>query len=246
MAVLGKPASLIVFLVLLVVLVMTAAQVTPALLIQLWRDWERPDYCEEDYEDEEDYAPAPPPRRQSRPAPQKKQPAPARKRPSIDIPLDGTPLGGPPPEIAPETVLEQPEERAGFFRPREREQLTPADILAPQPEPPAAPREPEPEPVPFEEDVPDFAAASGEVLAAAPPDPEPAPVEETPPPPPPPPQEERRRKKSTAEAVEEATAQVAAEIASGLAAGGDVYDFPPVSLLDIDRKSTRLNSSHAL
>ena len=245
MAVLGKPASLIVFLVLLVVLVMTAAQVTPALLIQLWRDWERPDYCEEDYEDEEDYAPAPPPRRQSRPAPQKKQPAPARKRPSIDIPLDGTPLGGPPPEIAPETVLEQPEERAGFFRPREREQLTPADILAPQPEPPAAPREPEPEPVPFEEDVPDFAAASGEVLAAAPPDPEPAPVEETPPPPPPP-QEERRRKKSTAEAVEEATAQVAAEIASGLAAGGDVYDFPPVSLLDMNTSDNYIEAGAEL
>ena len=246
MAVLGKPASLIVFLVLLVVLVMTAAQVTPALLIQLWRDWERPDYCEEDYEDEEDYALAPPPRRQSRPAPQKKQPAPARKRPSIDIPLDGTPLGGPPPEIAPETVLEQPEERAGFFRPREREQLTPADILAPQPEPPAAPREPEPEPVPFEEDVPDFAAASGEVLAAAPPDPEPAPVEETPPPPPPPPQEERRRKKSTAEAVEEATAQVAAEIASGLAAGGDVYDFPPVSLLDMNTSDNYIEAGAEL
>ena len=245
MAVLGKPASLIVFLVLLVVLVMTAAQVTPSLLLQMWRDWERPDYCEEDYEDEEDYAPAPPPRRQSRPAPQKKQPAPARKRPSIDIPLDGTPLGGPPPEIAPETVLEQPEERAGFFRPREREQLTPADILAPQPEPPAAPREPEPEPVPFEEDVPDFAAASGEVLAAAPPDPEPAPVEETPPPPPPP-QEERRRKKSTAEAVEEATAQVAAEIASGLAAGGDVYDFPPVSLLDMNTSDNYIEAGAEL
>ena len=50
------------------------------------------------------------------------------------------------------------------WRPRKKRRPAP-------PEEP--PREPEPEPVPFEEDVPDFAAASGEVLAAAPPDPEP-------------------------------------------------------------------------
>ncbi|MDE7041430.1 MAG: DNA translocase FtsK, partial [Oscillospiraceae bacterium] len=83
MAVLGKPASVIVFLVLLLALLMVVAQVTPAMLIELWR--EREDYDEEDY-------PEPPPRRQPQPKP-KRAPKQTAQAPVIDIPLDGTPLG---------------------------------------------------------------------------------------------------------------------------------------------------------
>ncbi len=53
-AILGKPASAMIFVVLLAVLLMTAFEVTPALLMQMWRERERREYYEEDYlEDEE-------------------------------------------------------------------------------------------------------------------------------------------------------------------------------------------------
>ncbi len=138
-------------------------------------------------------------------------------------------------------------EKKSFFRPREKEQLTPADLLAsqvpqepvpePVPEPAPVPRtpvpapspipqpEPEPLPEPLPDPAPDF-----------PPDPEPEPDPAPVPPPsepvPPPPVEDRRKKKSAAEALEEATAQVTAEIASSMASGGDSYGYPPVTLLE--------------
>ena len=120
-AVLGKPASVIIFIVLLLVLVMVVFQVTPSLLLQMWRERERPDYSEEDYEDEEEYF---------EPVPKKQPPKPkkqtARARAVIDIPLD---------DPAPHPVEQPPEERPTFFRPREKDQLTPADVAAPPPEP---------------------------------------------------------------------------------------------------------------
>ena len=72
-----------------------------------------------------------------------------------------------------------------------------------------------------------------EVFAAPEPEPEPAAAVE-PPPPPPPPAEPKRKKKSgiTADDVEEASAQVAAEIESVMAAGDGEYSYPPVSLLE--------------
>ena len=231
MAVLGKPASVIVFLVLLLAMLMVVAQVTPAMLIELWR--EREDYDEEDY-------PEPPPRRQPQPKP-KRAPKQTAQAPVIDIPLDGTPLGGPPPQ--PEPLVTAGTEKKSFFRPREKEQLTPADLLAsqvpqepvpePVPEPAPVPRTPvpapspipQPEPEPLPDPAPDF-----------PPDPEPEPDPAPVPPPsepvPPPPAEDRRKKKSAAEALEEATAQVTAEIASSMASGGDSYGYPPVTLLE--------------
>ena len=228
MAVLGKPASVIIFAVLLLVLVMTASEVTPGQLVQMWRERERPDYREEDYEDEEDLEPLP--KKQPRPAPQKK----ARQHAVIDIPLDGAPLGGRPPEQTPE--LELGEERANFFKPREKEQLTPADVLSPPPE--AA--QPEPESAAWEtppvEEVPDEPA----------PTPAPEPEEPAPEPPPPPRTEERRKKKNTAEEAEEAAAQVAAEIASGMAAAGDEYDYPPVSLLDLNTSDNYIEAGAEL
>ena len=135
MAVLGKPASVIVFLVLLLALLMVAAQVTPAMLVELWR--EREDYDEEEY-------PEPPPRRPA-PAKKPKPQQPARSRPVIDIPLDGTPLGSAP--TPPDTALDAPQEKKSFFRPREKEKPTPADILTAHSAEPL-PSEPAPEPAP--------------------------------------------------------------------------------------------------
>ena len=233
MAVLGKPASVIVFLVLLLALLMVVAQVPPAMLIELWR--EREDYDEEDY-------PEPPPRRQPQPKP-KRAPKQTAQAPVIDIPLDGTPLGGPPPQPQPqpEPLVTAGTEKKSFFRPREKEQLTPADLLAsqvpqepvpePVPEPAPVPRSPvpapspipQPEPEPLPDPAPDFQPEPEPDSAPVPPPPEPAP---------PPPAEDRRKKKSAAEALEEATAQVTAEIASSMASGGDSYGYPPVTLLE--------------
>ena len=184
-AVLGKPASVIVFVVLLAILLMVTFQVTPALLLEMWR--ERRDYDEDDYED-------------------------------------------PPPPTA---MTAQPEERPGFFRPREKEQLTPADVLAPaEPEPPLPEPEIPPVPAPLPDPLPE-ASPLPEPLSE--PAPEPLPIPEPAPEPvpvPPPPAEERRKKRSSAEEAQEAAAQMAAEIASGMAASRDDYAFPPVSLLD--------------
>ena len=142
-AVLGKPASVIVFVVLLAILLMVTFQVTPAQLLEMWR--ERRDYDEDDYED-----PPPPPAK--RPAPQRPKKQAAKARSVIDIPLDGAPLGAPPPTA----MTAQPEERPGFFRPREKEQLTPADVLAPaEPEPPLPEPEIPPVPAPLPDPLPE-------------------------------------------------------------------------------------------
>ena len=219
-AVLGKLASVIVFVVLLAILLMVTFQVTPALLLEMWR--ERRDYDEDDYED-------PPPPPVKRPAPQRPKKQAAKARSVIDIPLDGAPLGAPPPTA----MTAQPEERPGFFRPREKEQLTPADVLAPaEPEPPLPEPEIPPVPAPLPDPLPE-ASPLPEPLSE--PAPEPLPIPEPAPEPvpvPPPPAEERRKKRSSAEEAQEAAAQMAAEIASGMAASRDNYDFPPVSLLD--------------
>ena len=214
MAVLGKPASVIVFIVLILALLMVVSQVTPAMLLELWRD--RQDYDEEDYPE-----PPPPPRRPVHP----KQPhQPAKARAVIDIPLDDTPLGDAPAQPLPEPSGE----KKSFFRPREKEQLTPADVLAPPPksEPAPAP-EPEPEPI-FPEPV------SEPVLPPEPePEPEPEPVPSQPEPEPEPaPPAPRPKKRNAAEELEDATAQVTAEIASTMASRGDEYSYPPITLLE--------------
>ncbi len=229
MAVLGKPASVIVFLVLLLALLMVVAQVTPAMLIELWR--EREDYDEEDY-------PEPPPRRAPPPRKAPSPRPPAKARSVIDIPLDGAPLGGAP--TPPEEALEGKPEKRSFFRPREKEQLTPADVLAShqaEETAPPAPPPPEPRPEPRPVRIPAAAPPVPEEPALEPdpipepvsePLPEPAPEPEPVPPPP----EERRKKKNAAEELEEAAAQVTAEIASTLASAGDEYGYPPITLLE--------------
>ena len=216
-AVLGKPASVLVFVVLIAILLMAVFQVTPAQLYAMWRDRERLDYDEDDYED--DYEEEPAPRRQRAPKPKKN----AAKAAAIDIPLDGE-------------RREAPEEKpkAGYFRPRDKRQMTPADLFReetaeasaaaepaveepPAPEPVPPPEEPYPEPIPFEPE-PEIE-----------PEPEPVPPEPAPEPPPPAPVGDGRRKKGLD--LEQAAEQVAAEIESGLALES-AYDFPPVTLLE--------------
>ena len=273
-AILGKPASAMIFVVLLAVLLMTAFEVTPALLMQMWRERERREYYEEDYlEDEEESYP--PPEKAKKPAPRKKAPPPAR--PPIDIPLDGEP----PVWTAPESSTQ-----AGFFRPREKDQLTPADLIAGQPpeeaEPPRTQKtasrktpfpytpEPAPEPDPIPEPVPD-------PLPDPIPEPVPEPILEPVPFPPEPVREDPafipgpvsnaidltepapepvkvvrepdpppsgRRKKGGID-LEEASALVAAEIANGLEVSSE-YDYPPIELLDRNNSNNYIEAGAEL
>ena len=220
LAVLGKPASVVIFCVLILVLLMVVFQISFSTLWQMWKERERLDYRVEDYEDEEDdeYFQPIAERKAEKPAPRPARPR--APRPEIDIPLDDD--------------EETSREKKGgvlssFFKPRDKEQMTPADVLtgsAPSGNAPAQPQEePQPAPVP------------------APP-PEPVPIQE------PefqeePPVETRRRKKDTAGEVEAATAQVAAEIASGMAVE-KTYDFPPITLLDQNRQDNYIEAGAEL
>ena len=213
MTVLGKPASVIIFCVLIFVLVMVTFQISLSTLIQLWKERDRLDYRVEDYEDEEEedegfFQPVEAPRAR----PQRQKTAAVSSRPEIDIPLDEEP--------------EKPKGglMSGFFKPRSKGQMTPADLLsggaqesqegqvvqAVQEEAPTAP---EPTPIPVPEPIP-FAVQG-----------DPFQPEESAPP-----VEEKKRKKTVD--VESAAAQVTAEIESGMAAGEEAYTFPPVTLLD--------------
>ena len=220
LAVLGKPASVVIFCVLILVLLMVVFQISFSTLWQMWKERERLDYRVEDYEDEEDdeYFQPIAERKAEKPAPRPARPR--APRPEIDIPLDDD--------------EETSREKKGgvlssFFKPRDKEQMTPADVLtgsAPSGNAPAQPQEePQPAPVP------------------APP-PEPVPIQE------PefqeePPVETRRRKKDTVGEVEAATAQVAAEIASGMAVE-KTYDFPPITLLDQNRQDNYIEAGAEL
>ena len=225
MAVLGRPASVIVFVVLIAILLMAVSRLTPEVILELWRS--RPDYREEDYYDDDYDAPPPPPKPAKAKSAPKKPPAKARS--PIDIPLDG--------ESDRRSDPWTPEKAGApsqFFQPREQDRLTPADLLreAHAAPPPVEEEPPVPEAPPVREPEP-IRRPEPEVFAAPEPEPEPAAAVE-PPPPPPPPAEPKRKKKSgiTADDVEEASAQVAAEIESVMAAGDGEYSYPPVSLLE--------------
>ena len=220
LAVLGKPASVVIFCVLILVLLMVVFQISFSTLWQMWKERERLDYRVEDYEDEEDdeYFQPIAERKAEKPAPRPARPR--APRPEIDIPLDDD--------------EETSREKKGgvlssFFKPRDKEQMTPADVLtgsAPSGNAPTQPQEePQPAPVP------------------APP-PEPVPIQE-PESQEEPPVETRRRKKDTAGEVEAATAQVAAEIASGMAVE-KTYDFPPITLLDQNRQDNYIEAGAEL
>ncbi len=277
MAVLGKPASAMIFCVLIAVLLMAASQVTPALLLQLWQERERREYYEEDYLDEEDdYPPPEKPREKPKEklAARKKAPAPARS--TIDIPLDG--------EQAERTWSAPEDAKAGFFRPREKDTMTPADLIAqtahpemdgpaeqepvqakrtssatrkvPFPYTPVTKPEPEPTPEPIPEPLPDpepipvmeqpvredpEPVSVSNAIDLTEPAPEPVKVVREPDPPP---QDTRRKKKSGID-VEEASALVAAEIASGMAVGSE-YDYPPIDLLDMNTSDNYIEAGAEL
>ena len=220
LAVLGKPASVVIFCVLILVLLMVVFQISFSTLWQMWKERERLDYRVEDYEDEEDDEYFQPIAERKAEKPASRPARPRAPRPEIDIPLDDD--------------EETSREKKGgvlssFFKPRDKEQMTPADVLtgsAPNGNAPAQPQEePQPAPVP------------------APP-PEPVPIQE-PESQEEPPVETRRRKKDTAGEVEAATAQVAAEIANGMAVE-KTYDFPPITLLDQNRQDNYIEAGAEL
>ncbi len=198
MVVLGRPLAVIVLLCMIAVLLMVAFELTLTKLVQMWRERERLEYDEDDYEEHYE---------SSAKAVKTKKAADA-KRAQIDIPLD------PPASPAPA--------KEGFFKPRAKNRLTPAELLEQeasaqplaQPEPIAPPVEantiPEPEPI-----VPEpIAQLPVQTQTAQPPA-----------------EEKRRSKKPTAQEVEQATAQVTAEIESSMMTE-DPYAFPPVTLLE--------------
>ena len=205
-AILGKPASVVVMLALVVVLVMVTFELTISKLIQMWRERERLDYNEEDYEDNEYFEPI----AKMNAARQKAR---EEKLAQIDIPLD--------PE--PRTARSSENGSGGFFRPKAKGQLTPADLfdndddIAEEPKPvekESAAREPLPMPQPIAEST---------VLSAEEPEGlQTEPTEQD---------EKRRTRKETAREVEKATAEVAAEIESGMTVENQ-YEFPPITLLD--------------
>ena len=131
MAVLGKSASVVVMLVLLVVLIMVAFELTISKLVQMWRERELLEYSEDDYGDEEDLFDS----IREASAERKKKAAEAKaKLAQIDIPLDPEPVPA--------------GKNGSFFKPRGKDRLTPADLLTG--EKPAA-AEPVSEPVPVPE-----------------------------------------------------------------------------------------------
>ena len=225
MAALGRTASVVIFSILLFAIIMGAFHVSLSTLVELWRSREHLDYRVEDYEDEdeEDYAPVRPRREPRRPA------APV---PEIDIPLDGEE----PPKKKEKGGL------VGFFRPRAKAQLTPADVVmgqepasapAPQPAPVAFDPEPMPEPIPAQIPEPIFDPdPMPEPMPLPIREPEPAAMPMSSPAAEPQSADDRSKKKTAAQEVENATAQVTAEIESSMADQGEAYAFPTVDLLN--------------
>ncbi len=211
-AVFSRLASIIIFTVLFVVLLMVALRLTVGALIEKHR--ERPRYEEEP--------------ESQRPHIRVVETEPVRRRteepkPQIDIPLDDEPVK--------KTAIQAPAQKEGrftsFFRHKSDQQKTPDQVLREKTEKnptftPAIPAEPAPAAEPVKS-----------VLPAAPAEPEPPkPVRA---PAPVPVQEEpasaRKEKATTAKEVAAQTAAVTAEIEQKLATEEDTYQFPPITLL---------------
>ena len=213
-AVFSRVASLILFTAILVVLLMVALRLTLGAIIEKNRS--RPQYEEE---------PEEPPRKGGK-APEGKgvrltpiEPKPRRRteeKVQIDFPLDDEPAAAKPARQAPPAIPESPEKKkgilGGFFRPKSESQKTPDQILteesAPKGESAPAPAVPTPAPAP---------------APAAQPAPAPAvPAEPAP----------KKERQNTAAEVENAAAAVTQEIEERKAAEEDVYQFPPITLLN--------------
>ena len=210
----------VVAMVLLIVLLVTAFTVVfhrlIGLLIEAWRNRERLEY---EYEPEEE-KPAPRPRTAEKP------------RVDINIPLDDAPKE------------KRPGVLSGFFRQKSKDQRTPDELLreAGRKEPvditdavvEEYPTLSAPQPKPAERPViqPEHPAAAEHVPAAEP-APIPAPAAEPAHPAAEDPEPPRRSKREEARAeMEQATAEVSAEIDSSIAQTGGTYTYPPITLLN--------------
>ncbi|MBP3508213.1 DNA translocase FtsK [Oscillibacter sp.] len=224
-AVFSSLVSMIVFIVLFVVLLMVALRLTVGALIEKHR--ERPQYEEEPEQPHIRMVPVEPPKRRTEEKP----------RPQIDFPLDDVPAAKPA-EKTPEKAPEKEGKFTSFFRHKSDQQKTPAQVLSEQPErmekTPAIPRGDEP--VVSAPAVPVPAPAPTPAPAAAP---APMPVAEEP-------VSLRKEKANTAKEVAAQTAAVTAEIEEKLATEEDVYQFPPITLLQASRGENHIEAGAEL
>ncbi len=263
-AVFSKLASVILFTVLFVTLLLIALRLALALLAEKHR--QRPQY-EYDYEEDEE-----PRGGRTAQAEASKRRESAKTR--IDIPLDGEEKPGPAPKESGKFT--------SFFRHKSDQQRTPDQVLAPPPEPPKAeppvekaerlpPYPPladttrtrresevvmpeasahEPEPVIIDRVIPEISMPEPASPLPAPEPPPPAP-EPAPEPKPeavilPEPAGFRGSKAETAREVAAQTAAVAAEIQRKLATGDGDYLFPPVDLLKENRGENHIEAGAEL
>ena len=237
-AIFSKFGAGIVFLLTGALLVMGAARVTLADIVDYIRD--RPAYEEEEL----------PPRREKKPAP---APAPrGRGSAEIDIPVDEGPLVGKAPVSSPLFT------KKGKFFNQKPSVPTPDEVLAGrgrvQPPEPTVPvlSKPEPAPVqpeaeveePVVQSAPEPKPPLGLFRRESPPEPAPLPVEESEPvrPPMPPMPEIQREPAVTApKAKAEETARAAAEVSRDITQSlereevGPEYQYPPIDLLQQSR-----------
>ena len=215
-AVFSRVASLILFTAILVVLLMIALRLTLGALIEKNRS--RPQYEEEPEE--------PKPARKGGRAPEGKgvrltpiEPQPRRRteeKVQIDFPLDDEPAARP---AKPAPAIPAGEKKkgllGGFFRPKAESQKTPDQVLT---EESTSQRESAPAPSPALMPAPAPAPA---------PVPQPAPAPAIPAEPAP-----KKDRQSAAAEVENAAAAVTQEIEERKAVEEDVYQFPPITLLN--------------
>ena len=216
-AVFSRVASLILFTAILVVLLMVALRLTLGAIIEKNRS--RPQYEEEPEEER--------PARKGGKAPEGKgvRLTPIESQPrhrteekvQIDFPLDDEPLAARPAKPTPAIPAGEEKKKGllgGFFRPKAESQKTPDQVLTEE----SAPKRESatvPAPTPAPAPVPAPAPAAPPAAAAIPAEPAP-----------------KRERQSAAAEVENAAAAVTQEIEERKAAEEDVYQFPPITLLN--------------
>ncbi len=219
-AVFSRVASLILFTAILVVLLMVALRLTLGAIIEKNRS--RPQYEEEPEEER--------PARKGGKAPEGKgvrltpiESQPRRRteeKVQIDFPLDDEPLAARPAKPTPAIPAGEEKKKGilgGFFRPKAESQKTPDQVLTEE----SAPKR-ESAPVPAPTPTPAPAAPVPAPAPAAPPAAAAIPAEPAP----------KRERQSAAAEVENAAAAVTQEIEERKAAEEDVYQFPPITLLN--------------
>ena len=219
-AVFSRVASLILFTAILVVLLMIALRLTLGAIIEKNRS--RPQYEEEPEEER--------PARKGGKAPEGKgvrltpiESQPRRRteeKVQIDFPLDDEPLAARPAKPTPAIPAGEEKKKGilgGFFRPKAESQKTPDQVLTEE----SAPKR-ESAPVPAPTPTPAPAAPVPAPAPTAPPAAAAIPAEPAP----------KRERQSAAAEVENAAAAVTQEIEERKAAEEDVYQFPPITLLN--------------